>query len=543
MCADESSKKKPTMWCKQCRLPLCDAHVGPHCISNASSQGHHVVQLSVAAHAHSDEDNRVEAAKTATPVCAHHSEALKYHCGTCDVAICGTCAIIGDHKKHDNIRLIKDILREKKRQVKEKVDTLEKNVVHKLERSLQAVDDVSTDLARRASEVRSDVRQAGKRAVEMVEAHVEQLVQDVDDLELNRLKILDRQRDELKSHLDGAKNAVCFFDGIMRLGETDEENLFSLLHALDARTTALLSTHFRERPEHHSGLLFDSASDTDLACKTKEAIGKVVPCQASARHSEIEGGTEQGAVAGKTAGITIRAKDSNGEYRTTGGDIILTRWSTTHSAESVPSTTIADNGDGSYAISCVSQAAGTLQLEVYINGEKMVTDVTVKWADFTSTFDPTESHPSIEISEDRREAFLSEEPTSYVSLLGSSPMHHGRYMWKVKIKGRSTTYCCLGVSPKPLSAQRWNDHKKTAFCWKTDGGSFYLRGGVQISAKLSTKARKEDVFQLDLDCERHTLQITHLRSGESSTFSDLPDKQYFQFASLGYTGQALEFID
>ena len=234
MCADESSKKKPTMWCKQCRLPLCDSHVGPHCIATASSQGHHVVQLS-AAHAHSDE-HCVEAAKTATPVCAHHGEAHNYFCGKCDVVICGACTAIGDHKKHDNIRLIKGILREKKKQVTQKVDKLEKKVVHKLERSLQAVDDVSTDLARRAREVRSGVRHAGKRAVEVVEAHVEQLVQDVDDLELCRLKTLDWQRDELKLHLDGAKNAVRFCDGILQLGDSDEENLFaslsfSLLHA------------------------------------------------------------------------------------------------------------------------------------------------------------------------------------------------------------------------------------------------------------------------------------------------------------------------
>ena len=89
--------------------------------------------------------------------------------------------ITGGHKKHDNVRLIKDILSEGKARVNAKVDMLENGVIEKLERSIQAFDNVSTELARQADEVRTDIRirQAGKRAVEFVEAHVEQMVQEV----------------------------------------------------------------------------------------------------------------------------------------------------------------------------------------------------------------------------------------------------------------------------------------------------------------------------------------------------------------------------
>ena len=204
------------------------------------------------------------AKESAIPICVHHGEPLKYHCGTCDLAICGGCTAVGDHKQHGNIRPIKDILNERKARVNAKVDTLENDVIDKLERSLQAVDNVSTQLARRADEVRTDIRQAGKRAVDFVEAHVEQMVQEVDDLELHRCKLLDRQRDVLQSHLDAAKNAIRFRNRVMELTDSGEEAQFSRLNSLETRTASLISTPIEALPCHHSRLMFSAASEVDL---------------------------------------------------------------------------------------------------------------------------------------------------------------------------------------------------------------------------------------------------------------------------------------
>ena len=538
LCEDE--KKNPVSWCKTCCVALCESDMAPHMLSAVPAEGHHViVPISVATEKSVHTVKSVSS--TATPLCVHHGEALKYHCGTCDEAICGACAAIGDHRKHDHIRLIKDILNERKKQVTEKVDTLEKDVVRKLERSLQAVDNVSTELERRADEVRTDIRQAGKRVVDMVEAHVEQMVQEVDDLELSRCKVLDSQRKELKSHLDAARNAVRFHDRIMQLGDLGEEPQFSLLRALETRTAALISTHIKEQPECHSHMMFKAASDTDLACKSKESLGKVVPCQASAKHSEIEGEKTRTAMKGKATRINVRTKDSNGENMTCGGDVISSRFATTHAAENTPSTTTTDNGDGSYTISCSCQSAGTFQLGVYVNGEKMATVVTVKCVTFTSAFDPNECHQSITISDAGQKASLNGAGgNGHVSVLGSTPMRQGQHTWKVKI-GTNPNYHMLGVATKPLSPQRAGDYSQAAYCWQSGGHSFY-RDGVQVSGHLQVWSGS-DTFQLILDCDLHTLKITNMRTGESSTFSNLPDKEYFQFADLYQNRNSVEFVE
>ena len=541
MCDDDKPRKKPTMWCKQCGLPLCDHHALPHIVS-ASSRGeaHLVGPLSLASQG-TPRGGR-STLDSATPMCTHHGEALKYHCGTCDVAICGACGLIGDHKKHDNVRLIKDILDDRKKEVNTKMDTLENDVVPKLEHSIQAVDNVSTELARRADEVRTDIRKAGKQAVEMVEAHVEQMVQEVDDLELSRCKVLDRQRDELKSHLDAAKNAIHFRNRVMELTGSGEETQFSLLHALETRTTSLTSTTINEQPQHHSRLTFKAASDRDLATKTKEGIGKMIPCQASARHSRIEGSTSRRVQKGKTECITIRAKDRDGENLTTGDDVISTRCLCMQAVENTPSTTITDNGNGSYTIACTYPTAGTFQLEVYVNGEKMATDVNVTCViAFSSAFDPKESHPSITISADRQKASVNQGGSvGYLSVLGSTPMRHGHHTWKIRI-GRDKEYHKFGIASKPLSAQRMKDHSK-AYCWCSWGSGAYYRDGVQVTGSLSPSSGN-DTFQFDFDCDCHTLRVTNLRSGESSTFSNLPDKEYYQFSNLCLDGNSVEFVD
>ena len=547
MCGDKP-RKKPTMWCTQCRLPLCTEHTVPHVISASSSgEVHIVVPLNMAKE---NIESQLSVGKGLTPKCVHHGEALKYHCGTCDEAICGACAAIGDHRKHDNVRLIKDILNKRKTHVSSKVDTLEKEVVPKLERSLQAVDNMSTELTRRADEVRTDIRKAGKQAVEMVEAHVEQMVQEVDDLELSRCKVLDRQRDELKSHLDAAKNAIHFRNRVMQLTGSGEGTHFSVLRVLETRTEALITTHIKEKPQHHSNLQFKAASDDDLASKTKEAIGKVIPCQASARHSKIEGSATRKAQKGKPVDIIIRAKDINGDCLTTGGDAISTRLVPTLSAENVSTSSIADNGDGSYTISCVCSSASTFQLEVYVNGEKMATNVTITCVTF-SAFDPAESHPSVTISEDGKRASLARKlgpGEKYLSILGSTPMESGQHTWKMKVESTHSDDChMLGIAAKPLSAERANDYARAAYGW-FDGSRIYIRDGVQRDGPHScslTATNLSITFQLDLDCDRHVIKITNLKSGETSTLSNLPQKEYFQFANLRAMGNltSVEFVE
>ena len=513
LCVDDKTRKKATLWCRKCSLAFCESHGGTHVLS-ASRRGevHIVVPLNT------ESSREGLQSPDIVPTCPHHNEPLKFHCGACNIAICGDCTAIGSHRLHGPVRYVKDIVDERKQQVAQKVDTLEGEFAKKLERSLKAVDQVSTELVQRAQEVRTDIRQAGERAVQMVEAHVQQMVQEVDDLEESRLKVLDRQKDELKTCLDSARSAVRFKDRIMQLS-VGGETLFPLLHALETRATGLLSTEIQEEPRHHSRIKFSPANNLDLASKTKEGIGKVIPCRASAKHSVIESGTALTTQRGTALSVRVVTKDRDGSPLTVGGDDVTTRCTTEHGDGEALLITTTDNEDGSYTFSVSARTRGRARAEIFVNGEKMSNDLEITVA-AEDQFDRNECHPLITVSEDGQR--VTNGRSSWNSVLGSTPMSHGQYSWRMK-SGENSHYM-IGIAPKPSPTSHRDDFNKVAYCWLINRGSVYVRDFVRCSHHR-VDASAANNLQLDLDCDRHTLRITNLDSGQTSTLSHLPKRR------------------
>ena len=127
-------------------------------------------------------------------------------------------------------------------------------------------------------------------------------------------------------------------------------------------------------------------------------------------------------------------------------------------------------------------------------------------------------------------------------------MQSGQHTWKMKVESTHFhDYHMLGIAAKPLSAERANDYTRAAYGW-FDGSSIYIRDGVQRDGPhfcSLTSTNLSVTFQLDLDCNRHVLKITNLQSGETSTLSNLPQKEYFQFANLRAKGNltSVEFVE
>ena len=538
--ADKTDKKPALTWCKQCRQAFCEGHAGSHILSASSSgEQHHVIALKVAST--SEQGAGRTSVAMEIPVCSVHRQPLRFHCGDCNALICGDCSIVGDHQNHGIIRYVRDVLAAKKMAVGQKVDTIKNDIISKLEHAIHSVDGVTAELIRRSDEVLGEVRQTGSQVVQMVEVHIQQMEQEVTDLRDYRCKVLDRQRDELKSHLDAAKNAVRFKEGIadLRVGEEAE---FSLLLALEARAASLATLRIKEEPESHARLTFQAITSDDLACKTKESIGKVISyaCRASAQHSEIEGGVTRTVRPGSGVIITVQAKDCHGDQLHTGGDAVTTRCAASPSAGVTLSATVTDNNDGSYIIACTSESPfGEFQLEVFVNGEKMTTDVKIAFAGFA--FDSNERHPYITLSDNNRQASLSSGCQGYFSVLGASPMQRGQHSWKMKVglNTASMTYG-VGLGYKPISLHQ-NTHSTSAYCWHLNCTAFY-RDGVQCPQEV-VNSSDNDTLNFDLNCDQHMLKITNVQSGQVRTFTNLPAKEYFPYACMNSIGQSVEFVE
>ena len=162
-------------------------------------------------------------------------------CGTCQVLICGECAAVDSHHSHKDIRRIKDVLEELKTHVTKKVDNLEKKVVANLKISLQEVDDVLTQLGKRAKEVRMHIQEEGQPAKDMVDGHT-------DDTRGRRrgripLQLRFSVSSETESSHISMRPEMLFSSAIMTCNplKRDKKSFFSLLHALETRADSLVS--------------------------------------------------------------------------------------------------------------------------------------------------------------------------------------------------------------------------------------------------------------------------------------------------------------
>ena len=179
----------------------------------------------------------------------------------------------------------------------------------------------------------------------------QQKLQEIEDIEVIRLKTLDRQKDELKRHIEALKTAIALTDKLVKMEEGGGRASDRLLEALDKRTTELESTEISDTPERHSHISFETVSDDDLIAKANELVGTVIPCEASAQHSFVEGNKNKATQEGQSAIFTLVAKDNKGKPLVQGGDLVrATVSSTSAKAGDLPPVEVKDNGNGRYDI-------------------------------------------------------------------------------------------------------------------------------------------------------------------------------------------------
>ena len=121
--------------------------------------------------------------------------------------MCGRCTAIGSHKGHDVVPL-EEINAQLLTKVKDKGQRLKTVALPRAEKAMSNVDQVTVELTKGAKKLRGEIRAAAERAVNTIRVSEQQKLQEIEDIEVVRLKILDRQKDELKTHTEALKTAI-----------------------------------------------------------------------------------------------------------------------------------------------------------------------------------------------------------------------------------------------------------------------------------------------------------------------------------------------
>lgn len=226
--------------CTTCHALLCSEHALKHIQPRLSPSDHHSIEAFDPT-SHRQRVSKRDARSTPGRACQTHGQALRFFCIRCDVAVCGDCALVGDHSSlaHKPVKSIQEEVQRRKDFVLLDVARLRDGVCGQLEASLASVRKASDDLATCRERVEGEVRAAGERAAADLQSCVQKMLQDVDDFATSQSKCLHLCKEELEQHLNATRRALRFSDRIMEYDSATDE-FFPLLSALERRAKGLL---------------------------------------------------------------------------------------------------------------------------------------------------------------------------------------------------------------------------------------------------------------------------------------------------------------
>ena len=522
-------------WCGLCNAGYCSAHGLKHITAN---RGHSIVSMPDGGESGDRQSTGiVDKIQTCTE---HKDQHLTLFCVPCDVAVCGHCIGIGKHKEHQPIVLAKDKVKEKKKEILGKVEEVEKEFLPRALSYLKAVDEVGEKLCARAKDVRSEIELAGKKAVEAIETRVLQKLQEVEDIECARHKVLDGEHDRVKTLCEDAKRAVEFGSRLVKERTGSGEAGLPAWLALGSRVSSLVSSELGDTPPSHNNLDFEAVTDEAQLHQSDNMLGGVVTYDASAAHSLLEGDKERRCDRNESVSFVVQTCDSRGKLLRRGGDRITARYSKCPGAGRADfQSRISDNGDGSYHVTFTPRVVGDYVVEVFVNGAKLPNTLSIVCGNLRMTFDPHHCQPGITLSNAQQTASRSGSG-GWGAVTGKPAMHTGKHQWTVVCESDNysgTDGRMMGVITPDAMAQ--GGFYYMAYCWYSNSGQSYSKGTARGQID---RWGNGTTLRFDLDCNSHTLQITNTTSGKSAFIDNLPDEKLLPFFSMYHAGQKTTFI-
>ena len=568
--AAEAEQWDLLFWCDICKLALCKNHLARH----ERSRGPHIVwQAGV----------KPEVKHRPTPpVCSEHGQPLAKFCETCNKAICQRCTLRGQHSKHEHEAGLHDarIVARRKDLTNKEVKHLRFTTLPSLRWSLESVEGTMANVLKRADEVKCEIGAAKKCSAEALgkwppileESYVDKL-QEVGQLEESRRKRLSQQKYDLTRFVENVKKVICVTEWLFGLQSRLEATLFSLaLLFVRKRLAQVFETSVPWRPVCHAEIGFvpvdvkrlpsellresngDAAhgppshatpstpplGDEHTSVKFPECIGQVLPFHGAALHSFVEGhkGVIKNVPTNVRVDLTLQVMTCDGQRMECGGEKVETQFLETPCPQR-PDVHVQDNNNGKYELSFCPSHDGLYLLDIFVNGQNIGFEVALVASYGEGVrFDAWECHNQLQINlgTNGREATLKEDSdfAHSASVLGWPGMREGQHSWRVRIDlgdpSASSFGQTLGVAEKPLPAL--DNNVCLSYSW-SDGTTKNVRFNGWTGTGTGLKAwMHNDVVEMALDCEMHTLTMTNLRSGETDVIENLPHSTLFPYFSL-----------
>ena len=453
----------------------------------------------------------------------HEEEILKLFCETCDEAICRDCTIV-KHREH-RYTFVKDAFSKGKESVL-KVLSETKTKASVLKEALDGITEVKRSVQSHAEQTVQEVYSCFQELTACLNTRCNELICSVEELKKAKLKSLEIQQGELETALGSVQSSVEFTERALEHGS--EVDILNMRKQMSCRLQELNSAKWQLEPSAHDGFKFCPDSQLKQALPSFGDVTDVLTHAGSSTVTMGHGseGVMYNTLNGQLTEFLITAKELNGRKRTVGGDVFEVEIST-EEGEIVFNDPGKDCGNGTYTF-CFSPTHGDMeyQLSVKLNGSHVRGSPFAwdneMWSLCTEVQNGKScGRPSyyIELTEDtvstratlvrkdgpkRKHMQEMKHLDGRWTVFGSSSFGSGKHSWKFCISGNFTAGFAFGVG---VMSQGKQCHFKSKWTWSSGN-----------KERAITNCQNNDVIELYLDCDNHTLMMYNQRTRQHNSW-------------------------
>ena len=531
MCVECMEDKEATSSCVQCKATLCEGHASVHPLSKVSWK-HSVVALDDTVSTTSSSD-----VQQVHGCALHLSSPLISYCCSCNEILCAICQSHSPHTSHtDEILSIADAARKKREELAQEMNANKSaDCPGSIEAGLTSVKEVITALNDRTEQVSSDIKESFDKVRKEIDKREKQLLGELDKLRWHKLEVLDDQRLRLSQKQNSRNDVEMMFENchddvnLLRLSPWLQESLVEHTSAAEKDSMVCVSSYVVSEGFH-----------LEPVVSKIQTLGAVRDVADSLSHCHLS--CVQEAVKNSEVALELRLGDGDDD----GCSVSL------EDLAGVGMQLEAVCPDGS---KCVCKLEASCESGVFaakytpVSCGQHVISATVKKLSTTCSpitidvvesakslaFDRNRCHSSLTLSKNDSVATVSTSGI-WCSVCGVGRYSSGQVEFHVKICAGRYPFICVCNADAPVMTSGFNQPGKV-FGWSyTDGNKSCCQGGC-----LGRRWQSGDIISLFLDCDRHTLEGVHQRTGTKETLT-LPAGSFYLLVSLCDRNGQVELI-
>ena len=268
ICSDGNgtSESVSEMFCTECQQHMCKSCLKVHS-SMKATKTHHVFPRE------HNSPATIEMSHFPKPDCdSHEGQRIQIFCVECKVAVCTICFITqhNGHKCSD----IKQVVEDLKKQIKSGIEETRKIVIEVNDQS-KALEELSVNFEINVKEAQSGIVQTGEKMKQLIDKHVQALLQELEDERTKKVKEFEVAKEELQVQKLSLESFMKYSETILE--KAVPADVASAAKDLSVRFVSLKDTNIPQIGKSLE-ISFVPRNPQLLSETDKSVVGRINPC-------------------------------------------------------------------------------------------------------------------------------------------------------------------------------------------------------------------------------------------------------------------------